>query len=127
MFQDPVPVTIGVVVGPLKGIPAQVEDLRQTQGDKGFGPKLHGLGPLLGEDGFPISISNSHNLAVIIGIEEPVPRALLGLAGEVGQDIVAVDLDLEIFIAGLVPFLQLLDDIGITGRGQQWWATIPGG
>src|SRR5512137_2163833 len=43
----PVPVGVGVLVGPLEGVAPQVEDLRDAQLDEGLEPALQGLGPLL--------------------------------------------------------------------------------
>ena len=52
---------------------------------------------------------------------KPAPRAVLDLAGQVGQQVVPVDVDLVLVFssARLVALLQLLDDVRFAGRGQE--------
>ncbi len=118
MLHDPVPVSVGVFVSSLEGIAPQVEDLWKPERNKGLCPQQHRLGPLLIEDRFPIPVTDGHDLAVVVGVEKPVTRALVRLTLEIGQHVVAVDLDLEMLVAGLVTPLQLLDDIRFAGRRQ---------
>ena len=80
VLYDPIPVSVRVFIRPFEWITSQVEDLGQPQIDKGLGPKLHGLSPLLGENSFPVTESNRYDLAVIVRVEEPIPRALIGLS-----------------------------------------------
>src|SRR5262249_33932782 len=52
-------------------------------------------------------------------VEDLLTRALLHLAPEEWQEVVAVDVDLPGLAIRLVPLLQLLDDVGFTRRGQE--------
>ena len=104
MIEPPIPVGVGTFVRALKGITPQVEDLRQAQLDKRFRPELHTLGALLHKDHLPIVDADGRNPAVIVGVEEELARALVGLAQQVGQDIVAIDMDFEILTVSLMAF-----------------------
>ena len=60
---------------------------------------------LLHEDHLPVVEAQRDQVAVVVEVDEALARALLLLAGQVRQQVVAVDVHLERLAAGLVPFL----------------------
>ena len=63
---EPVPIRVGVLIGSLEGIPAQVEDLRQAHWHERFRPQLRACRSLLIEDSLPVSEANVDDQAVIV-------------------------------------------------------------
>ena len=68
---------------------------------------------------FQLSNRDAEHVAVVGEVDEPLARALVDLAGQVGQQVEAVDVDLVGHVADLVAGLQLLDDVGIAGGGEE--------
>ncbi len=69
---------------------------------------------------FQLLDAQRHQVAVVAPVQEALARVLLHLALQEGQQVVAVDVDLEGLVAGLVALLELLDDVGLAGgRGQR--------
>ena len=68
--------------------------------------------PLLHEHDLPVVEAQAEHVAVVAEVEEEVARALLGLAGQVGQQVEAVDVVLVGAADGLIALLQLVDDVG---------------
>src|SRR6185312_3363029 len=64
------------------------------------------------------------DLAVIAEVHEGLPRALLRLAGQVRNQVVAVEMDLVGGVADLVAIEALLSDLVITGDGQDRWQHV---
>ena len=71
------------------------EDLWHAKGDERLGPDPHRAGlPLFREHDLPIVVAQCHDLLVVVAVDERDPRALLCLAGQVRQQIMAVEVDL---------------------------------
>ena len=89
------PVVVGVrrAVAALVGVAAQVEDERHAQRRQRLHPGAEG-GPflLLEEGDLPVAIAQRHQVAVVGEVEDLVARALVGLAGQHRQDVVAVEM-----------------------------------
>ena len=120
VVEDPVVVGVRRDVGALERIRPQVEELRDPQRDERLGPDLQrALDALLHEHDLPVVEAEREHVAVVGEVDEPLPRALVHLAGEVGQQVVAVDVDLEGLVADRVARLQLLDDVGLARGGEE--------
>jgi hypothetical protein len=74
---------------------------------------------LLGEYEFPIVVAQTSQIAIVGEIEKLLTRALLLRAGQVRQQVVAVEMHLVGHAAGLVAGEQLLLDVRHPGRGEQ--------
>ena len=61
--------------------------------------------PLLHEHHLPVVVAQRDEIAVVVEVDEALARALLLLAGEVGQQVVAVDVHLERLAGRLVALL----------------------
>ena len=68
---------------------------------------------------FQFWYAHRQQVAVVAPVEEALAGVLLHLALQEGQQVVAVDVDLEGLVAGLVALLELLDDVGLAGGSQQ--------
>ena len=78
------------------------------------------MSALLDERDLPVFEAQRKEIAVVTPVEEPFARILLDLAFEERQQVVAVDMDLEALVAGLVALLELLDRVGLArSRGQR--------
>ena len=77
------------------------------------------LAALLHEHDLPVLGPHAEHVAVVGEVDHPAPRALVHLAGQVRQQVVAVDVDLVGHVAGLVARLQLLDDVRLAGGGEE--------
>src|SRR4030095_11810901 len=75
--------------------------------------------PLLHENHFPVVEAQTKHVAIVTEVEEEVTRALLGLAGQVGQEIESVDVVLVGPADRPVASLQLVDDIRSTCHGEE--------
>ena len=77
---------------------------------------------LLHEDELPVVVAHRHHVAVVGEVQEPRPRVLLGLTGQVRRQVVTVDVHLVGLAVGLVAGLELVDHVGFAGgvheRGQ---------
>jgi hypothetical protein len=84
------------VVSPLKGIGAQVEELRDAQRDERLRPQLEcAARPLLHEDELPVVEPQRDEIAVVREVDEALARADVLLSGEVREQIETVDVHLE--------------------------------
>jgi hypothetical protein len=100
--EQPVVVGVGGDLSALVGVAAQVEDERHAQRHEGLGPGAEGAGGLLlQEDQLPVVVAQRGEVAVVGEVEDLVARALVGLAGEQRQDVVAVQVDLVVAPDGL--------------------------
>ena len=68
---------------------------------------------------FQFSNADAQDVAVVGEVDHPAPWALLDLAGQVRQQVVAVDMDLVGHVPDLVALLELLDDVGFAGGGKE--------
>ena len=68
---------------------------------------------------FQFSARMPEHVAVVGEVDHPAPRALVDLAGEVRQQVVAVDVHLVRHVADGVAGLEFLDDVGIAGGRQE--------
>lgn len=115
------PVVVGVRgnIGSLVGVRPKVEQLRDPQARERFRPDPHrSLRALLLEDDFPILVAKRHQVAIVVEIEESISGALGLPAGEVGQLVVAIEMNLEGLRTGLMALEQLLLDIRITAAAK---------
>ena len=117
---QPVPVGVRRDVGALERVGAQVEQLRRPQWGERLEPDLQrALAALLLEHDLPVLRPDAEHVAVVGEVDHPAARALVHLAGQVRQQVVAVDVHLVGHVAGLVALLELLDDVRITRGGQE--------
>src|SRR5262249_39346093 len=74
-----------------------------------------------GETDFPVVPSNRIEIAALIEIVDGVTRAGRLLSLEVGQEVVAIEMYLEILIAGAEALCHFLLDVGDAGRCTEGW------
>ena len=74
---------------------------------------------LLQEDQLPVVVAHGDEVAIVGEVEERIARAVGLLPGQVRQQIVPIEVDLEGLGAGLMPRLQLRGDVRLAGRGQE--------
>ena len=107
------------LVAALERIGAQVEQLRYAQFGELPGPYADALVVLLEEDGLPVVDTDRDELAVIVPVDELLARRFLRFALEEGDEIEAVEMDLECLVADLRAPHAFVDDIGVAaGRGK---------
>src|SRR5262245_56013022 len=117
---DPVPVGVRGDVGALVGIGAEVEELREPQRRERLRPHLQRpLAALLDEDELPVLVPQADHVAVVVEVEELLPRALRLLAGEVGELVEAVEVHLEVLARGVRTLQELLLRIRVARCRQQ--------
>src|ERR1700753_199985 len=63
----------------------------------------------------PVAVADRHQVAFVAPIEESRPRVVLRVALEEGHQVEPVEVDLEVFGAGLVAFLDFFDDVRLAG------------
>ena len=85
--------------------------------------------PLLHKHDLPVVVSQTRQLLVVVDVEKRFPRALRSLPGQVGHEIVAVEMNLVGHVADLVAVEQFVLDLRVTGDCQEVgsmsrWATI---
>jgi len=124
MRDHPIPVSVRVFIRPLKRVAAQVEYLWGPELDERLEPAHQLLRPLLHQHQFPIANSDREDIAVVADIENKLPRALLRLAGQIGQQIVPVDMYLEGLVAYRMPVEKLFRDFRLASRSEQRWQPI---
>ena len=119
------------MVGPLVRVGPQVEQLRDAQFGEGLGPDpQRAFTTLLEEDDLPVVEPQRGEIAVVVHIEEVLPRALGGLPGQVRQLVVSVQMDL---VGGAVQSAPLRSRSAISGTpaadssviNQSLWLTMP--
>ena len=115
----PLVVAVGVGGGPLEGIHAQVKDQGHSQIDKGVHPDPELPRLLFFEHQLPAIIAHGHQLAVIVPVEKSLPGPVATLAGEQGQQVVAVQVDFKGRIAGFIAFGEFFSHIGGAGGSQK--------
>src|SRR5207247_1027390 len=103
--RGPIRVTHGVIIGALKGIHAQIGQHRPAQFLERGLPHLKPMGVLPQKGHLPIVVAQRRDAAVISPVEKLLarPRAF---ALERRQQVVAVEMDLEGFVAVLLAFEQ---------------------
>ena len=102
MRNNPVPVCIRALVGPLEWVTPEMEHLRGPQLHERLKPAYQPLRPLFHEHDFPVAHPDRQDIAVVTDIEEELPGAFLHLAAQVRQQIIAIDMNFEGLVAGLV-------------------------
>jgi hypothetical protein len=102
----------------LEGIGAQVVEARRTRLHERFLPGLHPFRALLCETNLPRANSQREQVAVVAPIDESLAWARR-LALQERQQIDAVEVDLEGHAADRVALPDLLDQIGLPGRGRE--------
>ena len=119
MGDHPVVIGIRALVGPFERVAPQMEHLRDAQLYERLHPALQALRPLFHEHDFPVAHPDRHDIAVVTDIEEELPGAFLHLAAQVRQHVVAVDVNFEGLVAGLVACEKFLLDVRLSGGGQK--------
>ena len=104
---QPIPIGVRVFIRPLERIAAKVEHLRRSELHERLEPAHELLGPLLHEHDLPVAHADRQDVAVIADVKEELPRTFFRLAGQVGDQVVAVDMDLVGLFADLVPLRSL--------------------
>ncbi len=91
MVHPPIPVGVRGDGRPLIRIRAQVEQPGYPRIHQGFSPDQHGaLCPLLGKYDLPVIVTERLQIAIVGEVEELLARALLLLACQVGQEVIAI-------------------------------------
>src|SRR6185369_3759810 len=119
MLDPPMGIVDGLMVRALEGIAQQIEELGESQGHEGILPDIEAMGPLFGENELPAPVAQGDELPVVAEVEEFLAGRFRRLPGEVGEEVVSVEVDLEGLVADLVAGEQLLLDIRLPGGGQK--------
>ena len=101
VIDDPVPIGVRVEVGTLEGVAPEARDVGQPKLHEGFRPLVHLDGALDGQVEFIVANPDGHDVAIIAEVHQRIPGALLHLAGNVRDHVVAIEVDLVGFLAGL--------------------------
>ena len=119
MVEDPVPIGVRRDVGAFVRIHPEVVDLGQAQWSKRLGPNRHcARHALLGEHHLEVVVAHRHQVAFVAEIEELLTRIFRGLAGQVRQQVVAVEMHFESRVADLHALHELLFHVG-NARGRE--------
>lgn len=119
MRENPVPVSVRRNVGFLIRIGAKVEHFRDAQLRKGLCPNLQSAQcPLLLEDQLPILITKRHEVAVVVEVEKLLTRAAWGLADQVVELIVSVEVVFIALSVNSCALQQPVLDIRVTRSGE---------
>ena len=120
MIEKPVVVGVRGDVRPLVRVGAEVEYLGNPQVGERFRPDAQRAGsPLLQEHELPVVVAQCGQLLVVVDVEERLARAFRDLPGQVGDQVVAVEMDLVGHVAHLVALEQLLLHLRVAGHRQQ--------
>ena len=95
VINHPIKVSVGVEIGALERVAAQVEDQREPQLHQRLRPGHHTDRALHGQVELIVADPDRHDFAVVAEVHDGVSRALLRRAGHVGNHVVAVEMDLE--------------------------------
>src|SRR5205823_5362783 len=84
-------------------------------------PNFQGTGAtLFHEHDLPVVVANTEHVAVVTEIEVNLPRTLLRLAGQVVDEVEAIDVVLEGLAVGLVAaLLELFADVRVASHGEE--------
>ena len=74
---------------------------------------------MLLEDDLPVFEAQGHEVAVVIEVDELLARALVLLAREIGQLVIAIEVDLEGLCPRLMALEQLFLDVRLARRGHE--------
>jgi len=110
MGDQPIPVCVRVMVRALEWISAQIKDLRRSKFYKRLEPAHQLLGPLLQKHDFPVAHPDAQNVAIVADVEEELSGTLFRLAGEIGQQVVTIDMHLIGPVARLITLKKLRRD-----------------
>ncbi len=85
MPDPPGVVVVGIGVGPLEGIAAEIKNLRYPQRHEGLRPNAKSACALLVKHKLPLIVAQTNQLTVIAEIEKFLARALFLLSSEQRQ------------------------------------------
>src|SRR5262245_39848926 len=108
MGDQPIPICVRVMVRALERIPPEIEDLRRSKFYERLEPALQLRGSLLQKHDLPLAHRRTHDVDTVADVEEEISGTLLCRAGEIGQQVVTVDMHL----VGPVPYLMTLEELG---------------
>src|SRR5262245_61000178 len=100
-----------LVIRALERVSPQREQFGQSKRDEWLLPHVEAMRPLLHEDDLPLAVAERSQVAVVRPIEKLLAWPLFGIAAQVRQQIVAVEMHLEGLPAGFVPLEALLLDV----------------
>src|SRR5438034_1247923 len=101
MLDEPPDVITGFMLSPLERVGSEVEQRRQAKLNHRLRPHVEAMGLLFQENGLPLLVAQTREVAVIGPVEELA--ALVGtLAGEKIALVVAVEVNLEVLAGGVV-------------------------
>src|ERR1700756_1570913 len=110
----PVPICIGVLVGPLKWVTPEVEHFWSPQFYEWLEPAHQLFGPLFHEHDFPVAHPDRQDVAVVTYVEEKLSRSLLRRPRHIWQQIVAIDMHFERLVSYLVALEELRDNVRVS-------------
>lgn len=103
----------------------QIEKFRNAQRGEWLRPDFKGARrTLLQEHNFPICVPKSYQIAIVVEVEEILTCALRLFTAEVGELIVAVEMNLESLSRCSVAVEQLFFDVWVARSGEQCWAPV---
>ena len=94
MIKAPFRVAHADLIGLLERVGTQVEDFRHAQEYKRLLPYVEAMRPLLGEDYLVIVVTNIQQIAGVGEVEKLLSRWVFSLSLDVGQEVVAVEVNL---------------------------------
>ena len=119
MIDHPVQIGVRVVFGPLERIATHAHDVRQPQLDERLGPLPHRIGALHRQIEFPVADPHRDDLAIVAEVDDAGSRGFLHLTGQVGNHVVAVEMDVEFLSVHRAAVEELLGHVRIAGGRQQ--------
>ncbi len=120
VIDHPVEVCVGCDIGTLEGVCAQVKQLWNPQPCEGLHPNLNGAWrPLLHEHHLPVIVPERGQIAVVGEVKEFLARAIFLCAGQVGKQVIAVQVHLEGLVTRFVALEEFFLDVRLTCGGQE--------
>ena len=120
VIHDPVVIGVRGDVRALVRVRPEIEQFRNPQGDERFRPEAEGArGLLLLEHDLPVVIAQGDQLLVVVDVEERFSRSPRNLSGQVGDQVVAVQMNLVGHVADLVALGQSVLHRGVAGNSQE--------
>ena len=120
MIEQPVVVGVRGDVRPFVRIGTEVEDLGDPQVGEWVRPDEHrSLGALLHERQLPVVVAQPGQLLVVVDVKERFPRALRDLPGQVGDEVVTVEVNLVGPVADLVALEQFVLNLRVASHGHK--------
>ena len=117
MPEDPVVERVRGLLLTLIRVQPHVEDIGRPQHDEGLLPDFKlGFHTLLHDQHLQVITAQRSNIAIIGELNEPLARALFFFPGQGGQQIIAVEMNLEGLANSLVALLQLRGNFRLAGN-----------